>query len=292
MLLKNKVRMVMGKISSFVRLMRPINCTMMGFAVLVGAFLADTGFFNAEWLGVLYGFVTGFTLTAASMAINDYHDRAIDAINEPSRPIPSGIISPRQALIFVFILSLVGFVFAYFTSVLCLVVAIISWIVVTTYVTVGKRSGLPGNFLVSTCVAIPFIYGSIAVISSVPLSVLLFTLMAFLSNTGREITKGIVDVKGDAAEGIKTIAVLYGKKSAAFAASFFYVFAVALTPLPWVLNMVSFWFIPFVLVTNVGLVVASIILLGDHTRESARKIKKWVLLLFVWGLLAYLVGVV
>ncbi len=282
----------MGKISSFVRLMRPINCAMMGFAVFVGAVLANPYFFNANWLGVLYGFVTGFTLTAASMTINDYYDRVIDAINEPSRPIPSGIISPRQALAFGFVLSLVGFVFAYFTSILCLLIAVISWIVVTTYVTVGKQTGLPGNFLVSICVAIPFIYGSIVIINNVPLSVLLFTLMAFLSNTGREITKGIVDVKGDAAEGIKTLAVLYGKKSAAFVASFFYVLAVALTPLPWIFNLVSFWFIPLVLVTDIGLVTSSAFLLLDYSRDGARKIKKWVLLLFFCGLLAYLVGVI
>jgi len=281
----------MGKLSGFVRLMRPVNCTMMGFAVFVGAVLADPNFFNAEWLNVLYGFVTGFLLTAASMTINDYYDRAIDAINEPNRPIPSGTVSTQHALAFVFVLSLAGFVFAYLTSLLCLAVAIISWVVVVAYVTVGKRSGLPGNFLVSTCVAIPFIYGSIAVLGSVPLSVVLFTLMAFLSNTGREITKGIVDVKGDNAEGIKTLAVRYGEKSAAVAAAVFYVFAVALTPFPRLLNLVSFWFIPLVLVTDVGLVVSSVLLLKDYSRENARKIKKWVLLLFVVGLLAYMVGV-
>jgi geranylgeranylglycerol-phosphate geranylgeranyltransferase len=281
----------MGKISGFVRLMRPINCAMMGFAVFVGAVLADPSFFDVAWLGVLYGFVTGFMLTAASMTINDYYDRAIDAINEPSRPIPSGSVSAQQALTFVFVLSAVGFVFAYLTSVLCLVVAVISWIVVVAYVTVGKRSGLAGNLLVSTCVAIPFIYGSIAVLSQVPLSVLLFTLMAFLSNTGREITKGIVDVKGDAAEGVKTLAVRYGEKSAAVAAALFYVSAVALTPVPPLLNLVSLWFIPLVLVTDIGLVASSALLLRDYSRESARKIKKLVLLLFVVGLLAYVVGV-
>jgi geranylgeranylglycerol-phosphate geranylgeranyltransferase len=281
----------MGKISGFVRLMRPINCAMMGFAVFVGAVLADPQFFNAAWLGVLYGFLTGFTLTAAAMTINDYYDRAIDAINEPSRPIPSGMVSAQEALAFVFVLSAVGFVFAYLTSVLCLVVAIVSWVVVVTYVTIGKRSGLPGNLLVSTCVAIPFIYGSIIVLSQVPLSVLLFTLMAFLSNTGREITKGIVDVKGDKAEGIKTLAVRYGEKSAAVVASLFYVSAVALTPLPWILRLVSFWFIPLVLVTDVGLVVSSALLLRDYSRENARKIKKLVLLLFVVGLLAYVIGI-
>jgi len=281
----------MGKVSGFVRLMRPINCAMMGFAVFVGAVLAHPQFSNFDWLGILYGFATGFMLTAASMTINDYYDRAIDAINEPSRPIPSGSVSARQALAFVFVLSAVGFVFAYVTSVLCLVVAAISWVVVVTYVTVGKRSGLPGNFLVSTCVAIPFIYGSIIVLSYVPLSVLLFTLMAFLSNTGREITKGIVDVKGDKAEGIKTLAVRYGEKSAAVVAALFYVSAVALTPLTWLLNLVSFWFIPIVLVTDIGLVASSALLLRDYSRENARKIKKLVLLLFVVGLLAYVVGV-
>jgi geranylgeranylglycerol-phosphate geranylgeranyltransferase len=282
----------MEKVGSFIRLMRPINCAMMGFAVFVGVVLGYPQFSSFNWLSVLYGFLTGFTLTAASMVINDYYDRAIDAINEPSRPIPSDLVSGREALAFVFVLSVVGFVFAYFTSFLCLVVAGISWVVVVAYVTVGKRSGLPGNFLVSTCVAIPFIYGSIIVCNTVPLSVVLFTLMAFLSNTGREITKGIVDVKGDKTEGIKTLAVRYGEKNAAVAATLFYLSAVALTPLTWILNLVSFWFIPLVLVTDIGLVVSSTLLLKDYSRESARKIKKLVLLLFVVGLLAYVVGVI
>jgi geranylgeranylglycerol-phosphate geranylgeranyltransferase len=281
----------MGKTSGFVRLMRPVNCAMMGFAVFVGAVLADPTFFNAAWLGVLYGFATGFLLTAASMTINDYYDRAIDAINEPSRPIPSGTVSEQQALAFVFALSAVGFGFAYFTSILCLAVAIISWIVVATYVTVGKRSGLPGNFLVSTCVAIPFIYGSITVLNYVPLSVVLFTLMAFLSNTGREITKGIVDVKGDKAEGIKTLAVRYGEKNAAVASALFYVSAVALTPFPPLLKLVSVWFIPIVLVTDIGLVASSVLLLKNPSRDNARKIKNLILLWFVIGLLAYVFGV-
>ena len=281
----------MGKLSGFVRLMRPVNCAMMGFAVFVGAVLADPNFFNASWLGIVYGFVTGFLLTAASMTINDYYDRAIDAINEPNRPIPSGTVSTQQALAFVFVLSLVGFVFAYFTSILCLLVAIISWIVVVAYVTVGKKSGLPGNFLVSSCVAIPFIYGSVAVLGNVPLSVVLFTLMAFLSNTGREITKGIVDVKGDSAEGIKTLAVRYGEKNAAVSAALFYVSAVALTPIPPLLNLVSVWFIPIVLVTDMGLVVSSVLLLKNHSRDNARKIKNLILLWFVIGLFAFVFGI-
>jgi geranylgeranylglycerol-phosphate geranylgeranyltransferase len=281
----------MGKAKGIARLMRPVNCAMMGFAVFVGAVLADAAFSSGDWLNILYGFLTGFSLTAASMTVNDYYDRAIDAINEPSRPIPSGLVGPREALFLVAVLSAVGFFFAFLTSVVCLAVAIFSWLIVVTYVTVGKRSGLPGNFLVSACVATPFVYGSIAATGVVQLNVWLFAAMAFLSNTGREITKGIVDVKGDEVEGVKTLAVRYSERNAAIVATVFYVAAVALTPLPWILGLVSFWFIPIVLITDFGLLFSSALLLHDYSRENAKKIKNQVLLWFVIGLFAYVLGI-
>lgn len=281
----------MRKAKSLLQLMRPINCAMMGFAVIVGAILANPNSVLNNWINVFYGLVTGFMLTGAAMAINDYYDRAIDAINEPARPIPSGAVSPRGALLFATLSSATGFVFASLTMPLCLGVAAVSWVLVVTYLTIGKRSGLPGNFLVSACVATPFIYGSIIVTGQVQPNVWLFAAMAFLSNTGREITKGIVDVKGDQTEGVKTLAVRYGEKPSAVAAAFFYISAAALTPFPWALGLVSFWFVPVVLITDIGLIICSIILLKDYTRESARQIKKVVLVLFLNGLLAYLFGV-
>ena len=281
----------MGKAKGIVTLMRPLNCVMMGIAVFVGAVLAKQAFSAGDWLNVLFGFLTGFMLTAAAMAINDYYDRKIDAVNEPLRPIPSGVVSAKEALALVAFLSAFGFVFAVLVSYLCLVVAVVSWLIVIAYVTVGKRSGLPGNFLVSACVAIPFVYGSITVAGLVQLNVWLFVSMAFLSNTGREITKGIVDVKGDAIEGVKTLAVRYGERNAAVAAEVFFVSAVCLTPLPLLLGLVSFWFIPVVLITDTGLIGCSALLLSNPNRENARRIKKLVLYLFVIGLLAFVVGV-
>ena len=280
----------MNKLGGFIRLMRPVNCAMMGFAVSVGALLAAPALLQANWPNLVFGFFTGFLLCAAAMTINDYYDRGIDAVNEPARPIPSGLIGANTALAFVVFLTAVGLVFAYLSRPLCLVVAVASWVITVSYVTVGKRSGLPGNFLVSACVAIPFIYGSIAITGGLGLNVLLFALMAFLSNTGREITKGIVDVKGDSAEGMKTLAVRYGEKNAAIASAVFYISAVALTPIPLMLGLVSWLFIPFVLVTNIGLVGSSVLLLRNYSRENSRKIKKFVLLWFIFGLLAYVFG--
>jgi geranylgeranylglycerol-phosphate geranylgeranyltransferase len=265
---------------------------MIGFAVVVGGVLASPNVPSDSWLNLTYGFVTGFMLTAASMTINDYYDRQIDAINEPNRPIPSGLIQPKQALAFALTLTAVGFATAILTSLLCLVIAVIAWIVFVTYTTVGKRSGLPGNFLVSTCVAIPFIYGSAAIISTISPNATLFASMAFLSNTGREITKGIVDVQGDKTKNIQTLAVRYGEKTAAVAAIIFYLSAVLLSPVPWLINLVTVWFIPFVAITDVGLVASSAMLLKNYSRENAKKIKKTVLLWFLIGLLAFVIGAI
>lgn len=283
----------MSKFSGYLRLMRPVNCFMMGLAVIVGAALASPTRIAGAWLSMMYGCITGFALTAASMAINDYYDRAIDAINEPKRPIPSGVIKPKEALAFASILTAIGFIAAYLTNTaypLPLLTAIIAWAIFTTYTTIGKRSGLPGNLLVSACVAIPFIYGSVALTAGVELNVLLFAAMAFLSNTGREVTKGIVDVEGDKTQNVKTLAVRYGDKRAAAAAIVFFLAAVSLSPIPWLLGLVSVWFVPFVLVTDVGLAVSSFMLFRDHSREKARKIKNTVLLWFVFGLLAFIFG--
>jgi len=280
----------MGKLSGYLRLMRLVNCLMMGFAVIVGAVLASSNTLNNLWQNLIYGFLTGFMLTAASMTINDYYDREIDAINEPNRPIPSGLIKPKESLVFAFALTTIGFVAAYLTSISCFVIAIITWTIFATYTTVGKRSGLPGNFLVSTCVAIPFIYGNVAVVNEVKLNVLVFVSMVFLSNTGREVTKGIVDVQGDKMQNVKTLAASYGEKTAAVAAALFYLSAVSLSPIPWFLSLVSFWFIPLVAITDFGLVGSSFMLLKDYSRENARKVKNLVLLWFIIGLLAFIVG--
>jgi geranylgeranylglycerol-phosphate geranylgeranyltransferase len=286
----------MGKLRGYLRLMRPINCFMMGVAVLVGASLASLNSVSASWLNLVYGFITGFTLTAASMAINDYYDRKIDAINEPGRPIPSGLVKPGEALGFALALTMVGFVAAYLTNTAypyCLVTAVIAWTVFVGYTTVGKQTGLPGNFLVSLVVSIPFVYGSVAVANEVRLNVLLFaSTLPFLSNTGREITKGIVDVQGDRTQNVKTLAVRYGEKRAAVAAAVFYLSAVCLSPLPWLLGVVSFWFVPLVALTDVGLVASSVMLLKNHSRENARRVKNTVLIWFIFGLLAFIVGAV
>jgi geranylgeranylglycerol-phosphate geranylgeranyltransferase len=91
---------------------------------------------------------------------------------------------------------------------------------------------------------------------------------------------------------VNTLAVRYGEKTAAVVAVSFYLSAVLLTPIPYFLNLVSFWFIPLVILTDFGLIVSSCVLLRNYSRENARKVKNAVLLCFVVGLLAFVVGTI
>jgi geranylgeranylglycerol-phosphate geranylgeranyltransferase len=278
----------MAKLGALVKMLRPINCLVMSFAIVVGALLAAGLHF--QWINILWGGITSFTLTAAAMAINDYYDYGIDLINEPARPLPSGAVSKKEALVVTGILTVIGLAAAYLVSLYCFLFAGIFAVIMAVYSTFGKRSGLAGNFLVSACIAAPFLYGSLLALNTIQLNTLLFASMAFLSNTGREVAKGIVDVHGDKSFGIKTMAVRFGTKKAALSAAFFFLFAVALSVLPPLMGIVSLWFIPFVLVTDVGLIWCSISLNLKPERENARKIKKLVLFLFIFGLLAFVAG--
>jgi len=281
----------MRRVAGFLRLVRPVNGLMMGFAVIVGAslVLAEPVTFELR-VSLILGFVSGFTLMAASMAVNDYYDLEIDRVNEPGRPLPEGVVKPREALVLAALLTLVGLAAAVCTSLYCLGLATVAWVVAVSYNTLGKRTGLPGNFLVGACMAIPFLYGSIVVKNWLDNTALLFAAMAFLSGTGREVAKGIVDVEGDKSRGIRTVAISQGERAAAILASFFFLSAVLLSSLPVLLNLVRFWYVPFVVVTDLGFLASSVLLVRDPSRENAKRIKNLALVWMTLAMVSFFAG--
>lgn len=284
----------MKKVLGFLRLIRPVNCLLMGFAVIVGSALAVGGALLDFGESVTLGAATGFLLCGAAMVINDYYDREIDAINEPTRPMPSGAINPKEAIALASVLTLLGLAIALLIERVpnwnCFVVASISWIVTMLYVTKGKKMGLFGNLMVSSCIIIPFIYGVLLVEASIVSTTVIFAAITFLSNTGREITKGIVDVKGDRSNNVRTVAVLFGEKKASIVAALFFFSAISVTPIPILIGLVSYWYIPFVVVTDIGLATTSILLVLNPSKEYARGVKNRDLFWFLTGLFAFVAG--
>lgn len=282
----------MQKTAAVLRLIRPLNCIIMGFAVFVGTLVATGGQFSEATMiiRIPLGFVTGFTFLGAANTVNDYYDRSIDKVNEPNRPIPSGAVSPNEALGYATALSVIGFLAAFFTSTANLAVATIAWFLFIYYATRGKRTGILGNFIVSVCIAIPFIYGGLAVGKQLSPLLILFASMAFSSTAGREVTKGIVDMHGDQLQGVKTAAVLYGPKNAALIADAFYLVAVVLSVLPLLVSQVSVGYLPFVILADIGFLASAASLARNYSRDSARRVKNHARLWMITGLLAFIAG--
>jgi geranylgeranylglycerol-phosphate geranylgeranyltransferase len=280
----------MVKASGIIKIIRPVNCIMMSIAILIGAILGGVKIIPSSMDVLVYGIITGFLMTGSAMAINDYYDREIDAINEPMRPIPSGAVSPTEALIITAVLSAIGLIASWKINTISLGVAIYAWVAMVVYSTIGKKTGLPGNLIVSSCIALPFIYGEI-ISGGVRLGTsLIFGLIAFLANTGREVTKGIVDIDGDTALGINTVAVKHGEKTAAWVSMIFYLSAVLTSVVPLLMNVVSLWYVPLVFITDIGLLFLSVSLLKNPNREYARKVKNRVLMLMLCGLIGFMLG--
>lgn len=263
---------------------------MMGFAVIVGAAICGLDHLLTRWIDIIFGFTTAFSLTGCSMAFNDYFDREVDAINEPGRPIPSGEVRPIRALQISFILCLLGLTAAFMTGPSLLFLALVSLTLMILYSTKGKRLGLMGNLLVSTCIAIPFIYGGILIKGGVAPISIIFSMMAFLSNTGREVNKGIVDIEGDKIRGVGTIAVSWGPNRAAQVASAFYLSSVTISILPKLLGLVSSLYDLPIAVADGGLIYSSYSLLRNPNRENSRRVKNLVLIWMSFGLLGFFAG--
>jgi geranylgeranylglycerol-phosphate geranylgeranyltransferase len=280
----------MGDPAGFIRLIRPVNSVMIGFAVIVGAVIGGGIGLLRSSSDLVFAFVTGFTLSGSAMAINDYYDREIDAINEPERPIPSGSVKPGEALMLFLLLTVLGIASSWMTGLGSVAIAASAWLVAVVYSTVGKRTGLLGNLMVSSCIALPFVYGGVMAGGSALGASLLFAVIAFLANTGREVTKGIVDVEGDRSSGVRTVAVSRGALAAAWLSALCYTSSVVISLVPGCLGLVSLWYVPFVAVTDVGLLYLSLSLVRDPSRENSRRVKNWVKLLMASGLLGFLAG--
>ncbi|HYB83820.1 MAG TPA: UbiA family prenyltransferase [archaeon] len=275
-----------NKIVSLLAMMRLPNCIMIGFAVIVGEFISSQ---VVPARAAFYGFGAGFLLLAASMILNDYFDREIDAINEPSRPLPSGSVQSSEALSFALILAALGLLSAASTGTPTLILAIISLLIMISYNARVKQTGFLGNVFVSLNVAIPFIYGGFAV-GKPTWTLAIFALLAFLSSVGREIVKGITDVPGDKSRGVRSVAATKGNSTAAKYGSVFFLSAVALSAVPLLLGLVSYLYVPLVAICDVGFVLTTYSILSNSSPRSAKRNKKYVLVWMTFGLLAFLMG--
>ncbi|MHA1596174.1 MAG: geranylgeranylglycerol-phosphate geranylgeranyltransferase [Candidatus Asgardarchaeia archaeon] len=276
----------MEKLKAYISIMRPINCIMMCIANLVGEFISIG--FDIPLYETLLASISVFLIVASAMVLNDYVDLPADRINAPERPLPSGKMTQREAIILFSILSFFGVFTSYFINLKTFLMASFYWFLAVAYDTKLKSRGLVGNFVVSLSVAAPFVYGGLVVSSEISPLLFIFSTLAFLANTGREITKGIVDIEGDRMKGYRTLAVVKGPRLSAIVASIFYLSAVILSPLPYFLRLANFYYLIMVSLADTIFVYFSVALLKDFSGKNARYVKNRILIAMFVSLVAFL----
>lgn len=104
--------------------------------------------------------------------------------------------------------------------------------------------------------------------------------------------KGIVDVTGDAAKGIQSVAVKKGNAHAAKQGAALFLTAVALSAVPIAVGVVSntFYFLPLVIISDIGFALTSYSIVTNPSARNAKRNKKYTLLWMLFGLLAFVFG--
>ncbi len=271
-------------------LIRPVNCAMIGFAVIVGAFVSRPESESAVQLGL--GFLTGFFICAYSMSVNDIYDLEVDRVNRPDRPIPSGKMTPSDAFRISEVALVAGMACA-FLSLNPLAVAIagtyvfLSWL----YNSRAKKMGFPGNLIVASSLAIPFVYGGAVSGGSITGSLLLLmALTAFFSGVGREVVKAMADVEGDAKRNIRSVARQRGLRFASRVGALFFLLAVLTSWVPLVTGLANEVYSFGVVIPDAIFLYLAVAILARHEPGSAYTVKRVALAGMTVGLLVFIGG--
>jgi geranylgeranylglycerol-phosphate geranylgeranyltransferase len=253
----------------------------------LGALLAAVACAGIEglsdfWAEVLLSMAVVFCFTAAGNSFNDYFDREVDRVAHPDRPIPRGLVSPSGALNTALALFGVAVLLSILVSIVSFFIVVTSVLVMVGYEKLLKAEGLAGNLAISWLTGALFLFGGAAV-ESLDLAWILAAL-AFLATLGREIVKDVQDIEGDRGSRI-TLPMRIGPKKSGVAASVAFVAAVGLSPAPYLLGLMSEWYLPAVLVADAIFIYVALI----HFRnpQKGQKVAK---LAMIVALLAFLIG--
>lgn len=218
------------------RLFRIEHALLLAVAVLLGELLS--GALPAPAL-LLFSLAVPVFIEMGSFALNDYFDVKSDKENRRlDRPIASGEISPRAALIAAALCYVIGIAAALPLPSAALYIALIFAILSIAYNFRLKELPLVGNLYIAASMAIPFLFGSLVASPSILPQVWAIALVAFTVGLGREIIKSAEDVEGDVKHRrARTLPVVIGKRNSLLFASLLYALAVPLSLSPFALGL-------------------------------------------------------
>lgn len=206
-----------------VAVMKPVTWFAPAWAFLCGSVASGAAHWTVPDVGrILVGvLLCGPVVCGLSQVVNDYCDREVDALNEPDRLIPAGLISTRQVFVTIGLLATLALALALLLGqqvALLTAVGMLLAVVYSAHPVRAKRNGWVGNALVAVSYeALPWIAGHVA-FSSLTIPSLVIASLYALGAHGIMTINDFKSMDGDRRIGIKTIPVLYGPWAAAWLA--------------------------------------------------------------------------
>lgn len=192
------------------RLHRPIGIFLLLWPMLWALWIASAG--RPDWL-VFTVFVLGVVLMrSAGCVINDYADRNIDPQVQRTRdrPIASGAVAPREALILFGVLCLLALGLVLLMNTLTLMLAVVALLLAVSYPFAKRYTYLPQVHLGAAFGwAVPMVFA--AQTNSVPQIAWLLFVATVLWATVYDTMYAMVDRGDDLRIGVKSIAILFGE---------------------------------------------------------------------------------
>lgn len=198
----------MIKAKAIFEIIRPVN-VVLTFAVYIVAVVICSPQLQLTSIVFLAG-IAASLVAAAGNIINDYFDIEIDRINRPNRPIPSGRINNKEAVLLYTFFNILALVISFSISIIIVLFVIFTIIILFLYSLYFKKIQFLGNVTVAFCTALVFIFGGL--IAGNIIGAVLPAIFAFLINLIREILKDIEDIEGDRKLRLSTLPIKYGIK--------------------------------------------------------------------------------
>lgn len=259
-----------------------------GICVVVGEIVAIGSL--PSLIEIILGFTVGFFISTSALILNDYFDLEIDEINAPRRPLPSGIVRPSEVILLSIITTVIGLAAAFFIGYTALLVALIFWIIGFLYNWRFKRTGLPGNLMVSSSVAITFIFGGIVVGNPWNAIIWCFSAIAFFIDLGEEIASDAMDMIGDKKINSRSIAINRGKDSALKISGVLFGVVVLISLIPVIFGWLGMIYLGMILFMDTIIIFSTFKLLKSQSIDEGRRYTRLIYLGATVGLVAFIVG--
>jgi len=206
-----------------IALMKPVTWFPPTIAFICGTIASGTTKFEFTTVSqiALGALMAGPILCGLSQVINEYCDREVDAINEPQRPIPAGLVTHRHVFVTIAVLTMIGLAMSLFFGMQVVYITLVGMLFAVMYSAEpfrAKKLGWIGNALVSISYeGLPWVAGHLAFAQMTGGSLLLAGLYS-LGAHGIMTINDFKSIEGDRMMGIKSIPAQMGADWAAMSA--------------------------------------------------------------------------